>query len=61
MEYKHIPKLLVLNAVLDLAEGNRPLISKAYIQRRISEIRFDQSVEQEQLVAFEKTLWKVKE
>lgn len=61
MEYKHIPKELVLNAVIDMAEGNRLLTSKAYLRRRIAEIRYDRATVNTQFDAFEKTLWKAKE
>lgn len=61
LNYNRIPKELVLQAVEDRMNGNRPLTSKAYLQRRIIEIQYDRSVIQKQLETFEKTLWKVKE
>lgn len=61
LNYNRIPKELVLQAVEDRMNGNRPLTSKAYLQRRITEIQYDRSVIQKQLETFEKTLWKVKE
>lgn len=56
--YTHIDPKLVTQAVLDRANGNRPLTSKAYLERRIAEIHYDQTQIDEE---FEKVLWKVKE
>jgi hypothetical protein len=50
-----------MQAVEDRINGNRPLTSKAYLERRIAEIRYDRSFYDEEFAAFEKTLWKVKE
>jgi hypothetical protein len=50
-----------MQAVEDRINGNRPLTSRAYLERRIAEIRYDRSFHDEEFAAFEKTLWKVKE
>lgn len=52
---------MVLQAIEDRCNGNRPLTSKAYLQRRLAEIHYDRSLIEKQFRAFEKTLWKVKE
>jgi hypothetical protein len=57
--YTHIPWQTVNNAVLDLAEGNRPFTSKAYVQRRIAEILYDRRIEHEAFEAWKKTFFTV--
>lgn len=53
-EYGHISHDLVNQAVLDRANGNRPLTSKAYLQRRIAEVRYDRMQENEEFQKFVK-------
>jgi hypothetical protein len=60
-DYKHIPAETVNEAVLDAANGNRPLLTKGRLQRRIQEIQYDRMVEQKRFETFEKSLWRVKE
>lgn len=44
-KYTHIETKLVNQAVEDRANGNRPPTSKAHLERRIAEIRYDRAQE----------------
>jgi hypothetical protein len=59
--YTHIPKELVLQAIEDRINGNRPLVSRAFLQRRIAEVQYDRSETEKEFREFEKTLYKIKE
>ena len=59
--YTGIPKEIVLQAVIDRAEGNRNLTSRAYLERRIAEIHYDRGQTNAEFTEFEKTFWKIKE
>lgn len=60
--YTHIPTATVLQAVEDRINGNRPLTSRAYLERRIAEIRHDRAADDSQFQDFVKfRLFKVKE
>jgi hypothetical protein len=53
-KYSHIPHDLVNQAILDRANGNRHLTSKAYLQRRIAEIQHDRRQEEQEFQKFVK-------
>jgi hypothetical protein len=61
-DYKHIDVKLVNQAVEDRINGNRPFTSRAYLDRRIAEIRYDRIKEHEEFIEFfTKVYMKVKE
>jgi hypothetical protein len=61
-DYKHIDTKLVNQAVEDRANGNRPLTSRAYLERRIAEIQYDRMKEHEEFAKFfSQVFMKVKE
>lgn len=57
VKYTHIDKKLVLQAVEDRANGNRPRTSKAYLERRIAEIQYDRSQEHKEFEHFFKNVY----
>src|SRR5258706_16182788 len=59
LTYTRIAKELVMQAVEDRINGNRPLTSRAYLQRRIAEVQYDRSATEENFREFEKSLYKI--
>lgn len=57
--YGHIPTELVNMAVDDLANGNRPMTSRAYLQRRLAEISYDRTQENEAFEEWKKVFFTV--
>lgn len=59
LNYTRITKELVNQAIEDRINGNRPLTSRAYLERRRAEIIYDRMATEENFREFEKSLYKI--